>query len=557
MRPPSAPTIIALAFAVVAASLALRFDLVDDEGYITYLGALTLRQTPLAGFFFQKFHPSLSVLYAAVSALGWRSFLVAHALFGAVGVYLAGSVAARLGGSGAVASAALALSPVYLLSAASGQSNSDGITLLLLALWLAGSGERRAPLFLAGLVLAAAVWARYEFALAAAVLGLHLTLDPRTRWAGAGLAAGPAVYLLAGAAYHHDALWWLHLPPTLPHLLPGRDPDALLPRNPAQVIVAAGQLSLVCAAWLLPFGLDPAGLPPGARRLRAAFLVTLAAMVLVPFLRVLNFEHSPRYLSAILPFAAVLAGVWSAAPGAPRPAAGAVAFALLLGTVAFAESLSPSLLVALLLPLAVWVPTRSARGLLVVLACVASAALAERRSPLLDGSRADAATLAAARWIGERGAGRALYTNDQHLALTLVARGRRPPPRYLVAFDIQLELLAMLDARNGQRDAVLRTLSPHLYGEAAWVCEFIRRPPPPGALFALTHEERILRYFPRPFWEARARLVATFGGVEVWERRGDARDFSPEIDRVLGMSRSTRDAPCDALGIRAAVGGAP
>ncbi len=545
---------LAFAFGLVTSSLALHQALIDDEGYITFLGALALREQPLAAFFFQKFHPPLSLFYAPVAGLGWRAFLVAHAAFGAFGVFAAGMASSRLGGSGAVASAVLALSPIYLLAAASGQSNSDGITMLLVAIWLASYRERRALQVLAGLTLAAAVWSRYEFALAVALIGLHLALDPKTRWAVAGLAAGPALYLLAGAAYHHDALWWLHFPPTLARPLPGLDVEGIFPRSLSQVVVVLAQLSLVSAAWLLPLGASSASVDPAVRRVRVALLVTLAAMVLVPFARVLNFEHSPRYLAAVLPFTALLAGHWITAPVPTRRRSLALG-AILLAALSITLALRPTglstgaIVVALLVPLAAWIPTPSVRALLLIAACVGSLVLTERAAPLARHSRAGPHTLAAARWVRDHADGRAIYTNSQHLAMTLAARDPLPPPRYLVAFDIQMELLALLNVRNGQRDAVLRAVSPHLYGEAAWVCEFVRRPPPPGSLFVINHDNRIHHYFPLSLLEQHGRLLVSFGSVRVWQINEGDRGFTPQIDRALELSPDQRDAPCDALGL--------
>lgn len=549
MRALSAPTIIAIIFASVASAMALGGDFIDDEGYITFLGALVVRDAPVAGFFFQKFHPSLSALYAPVVGFGWRAFLVMHALFGAIGVFLVGAITTRLGGSGVTASSVLALSPIYFLSAVSGQSNSDGFVLMLLALWLLDLRDRRWAHVLAGLSLAAAVWARYELMLAVALLGLDLLLHRHTRWAALGLAVGPALYLLVGAAYHHDALWWLHLPPTLPRLLAGMDSEGILPRTPGQALVVAAQLSLVSVVWLLPFRLDASTLSQEARLLRSAFWLTLAAMVVVPFLRVLNFEHSPRYLSVTLPFAAVLAGRWVVAP-LPRhqPVVVAIAFSVAVAALVVPMQVPPALAIAALLPVAAALPQPHARALLVVVASVTSVVLSGDVASTFRRSRAEPQTLAAARWLQAHGDGRVLYTNDQRLAMTLVAQDRHPAPRYLVAFDVQMEMLALLNAHNGQRDAVLRAISPRLYGEAVWVCELARRSPPPRALFALNQDARIQRYFPRALWDAHTQLLASFGTIEVRVLNEGDQGFAPQIDRVIGMSSAQRDAPCDALG---------
>jgi hypothetical protein len=210
---------------------------------------------------------------------------------------------------------------------------------------------------------------------------------------------------------------------------------------------------------------------------------------------------------------------------------------------------TPALAITALLPFAAALPGPHARSLLVLVASVTSVVLSGDVAPTFRRSRAEPHTLAAARWLRAHGAGRVLYTNDQRLAMTLVAQDRRPSPRYLVAFDIQMEMLALLNARNGQRDAVLRAVSPRLYGEAVWVCEFARRPPPPGALFALNQDTRIQRYFPRALWDAHTRLLATFGAVEVRGLNEGDQGFAPQIDHVIGMSPAQREAPCDALGV--------
>lgn len=545
MRPIYVPFVIAALFALTAIGLAARLPLVDDEGYLTYLGAATLHDSPLPTFFFLKFHPTLSVLYAPVVGLGWRAFLAAHALVGAAGVALVGALAQRLGFSGVVASAVLALSPVYLLAAASGQSNSDGITLLLLSLWLATCRDRPALRVLAGVAFAATLWARYEFALAVGAVFLHLAAAPGARWMLVGLLGAPAVYLLAGATYHADLLWWIHFPPTLPTPLPGVDFDAYVPRNFDQLVAVATQLSLGSAAWLTALSGCAEAPSPFLRTVRRAALITLAAMVALPFARVLNFVHNPRYLGALLPFTALLAAAWAAAPTVDR-----VPFVLLAVSVPLLElaaaaspgALTGSLALALLLPLGAWLPTPRARSVLMVAAAAGSLALSATTT-LFDNSRADSGELAASRWIVAHARGREVYTNDQRIALTLLATGGHP--RYLVAFDIQTELVRLLDARNGQRAAVLRALSPRLYGDAAWACSFTGAPLPRGALFVLGADDRILRFFPRREWDAETEPVASFGAVVVRALRGDGRGLTPRIDPAVRITPAQLTAPCD------------
>lgn len=543
------PAWVSLVFGVVAAALGERLRLIDDEAYITWLGATTLREAAAAGYFFQKFHPTLSVIYSPFAALGWRAFLVAHCAFGALGVFLAGSLAQRFRLPGGVTSAVLALSPVYLLAAASGQSNSDGVTLLLLAIWLSALRERRAVQALAGVAFAAALWSRYELALAIGLFGLQAATHPRTRWVLAGLTGAALAYLFAGAAYHRDALWWLRYSPTLLTSLPGVPIGRFVPRSVEQLLRVASQLSAVSVAWVIAATVRGDSLTREARSVRVAFWITLAAMVGIPFARVLNFIHSPRYLSVVLPFTAILVGAWVASPSSALRSLAPAAVLALLAVTRGARELGAPLVFALLLPLGARLRTVGARGIFFVALAAASLLVTARTTSAFREGRADEDVLGAARWIRDNARGRAVYTNDQHLALTLRAEGR--PPRYLVAFDIQLELMRLLDARNGQRERVLRALSPELYGIAAWACEIDRRPPPPGSLFVLGADDRLQRFFSGASWEASTRAVVSFGALRVLEMRHDGPPLRSAPDPILQITPAQVALPCEVLGITA------
>lgn len=538
-----APALLAALFALTAALLATGLPLVDDEGYLTYLGAATLSDAPVATFFFQKFHPSLSLFYAPVARLGWTVFLVAHALVGGLGVFLAGAVAARFGLPSTLASASLACSPVYLLAAASGQSNSDGITALLLGTWLSTYADRRSFAVLTGLALAASVWTRYEFSLAVGVLALHLL--PSSRWPLLSLLGVVCLYLLAGSLYHHDPLWWLHFPPTLPTSLPGIDLDRYVPRTLDQLGVVATQLSLGSPLWLVALHPDTVSLSPPLRAIRSAALVTFLAMVVIPFARVLNFIHSPRYLSATLPFTVLMASAWSRTPDTIRAPFVLMAFSVPLAVIAVAStpgSFTWPLAMALALPALGWIPAARLRNWLLGFAGVTSLVLTIATTPLFDPSRASPDEQAAARWIVTHADDRTVYTNDQHIALLLAVRGRRP--HYLVAFDIQSELVRLLNPRNGQRATVLDALEPRLYGRAVWACTFPREPPAHDALFVLGPDDRIFHYFPRAWWDTQTRRVVRFGALEIRSLQGDPRAFVPHVDASLQLSPNLIDAPC-------------
>ena len=127
-RRPSPEALLALGFFLVAAAVGQSGRLPDDEGYLTFMGAHLVARAPRAGIFFQKIHPSASALLAPFAAFGWRAFLVAHAAFAGLAVYLLGRAARRLTPHAPwAASLVLATSPMFLLSAATGQSNSTAV----------------------------------------------------------------------------------------------------------------------------------------------------------------------------------------------------------------------------------------------------------------------------------------------------------------------------------------------------------------------------------------------------------------------------------------------
>lgn len=541
------PEWIAVLFWLAAVALGAWLRLIDDEAYITWLGATTFRAAPAAGFFFQKFHPTLSVLYAPFAGLGWRAFLVAHSAVGALGVFLAGDLARRFGLPAGVTSAVLALSPVYLLAAASGQSNSDGVTLLLLSIWLSARGETRAVQALAGFAFAAALWSRYELALAVGLFGIQAAAHPRSRWVLAGLMGAALAYLIAGAAYHRDSLWWLRYSPTLLTSLPGVPIESFVPRSYGQLLPVVAQLSAVSVGWVIAATVRGDSLTREARVVRTAFWITLAAMVGIPFARVLNFIHTARYLSVVLPFTAILVGAWVAAPAsALRSLVSSAALALIVFTCS-ARDLGAPVVFALLLPLGARLRTSGARGLFTSALAMASLIVTGITTPIFHESRADEDVLRAARWIHDHGDGREVYTDDQHLAMTLRSTGR--PPRFLVVFDIQLELMRLLNPHNGQREQVLRALTPELYGVAAWACEIDRRPPPAGSLFVLGADDRLLRYFSPASWEVSTRAVVSFGAVRVRAMRHGGPPLRSAPDAVLHLTAAQMALPCEVLHI--------
>jgi len=489
---------IAAAFALVALALAHALPFVDDEGELTWQCALTLSREPVATLFFQKFHPPLALFYAPLAPLGWRAFVTAHVAVAALGVALLGRLGVALGGSAAVAAGTVALSPVYLAAAVSGHSNSDGIALLALALWLR-FGDRPRPLA-AGAALGAALWVRFEAAPILLGLGALALLrrDLRVPLGGA-LVALP--YALLGALYHRDPLWVLHFPPDTPALLPRAESlRAYIRPDASFVVYVLLSLALVAPAWPLGLTLRWRSLPAAAREVLGLHGLTAALMFALPVAGLFNFEHHPRYFLVLLPGLALAAALAVRAPPTASTAARATAStAALMATLLAGGHVPGAVLAALPLgaPWLLWGPGRSWRAGL-ALAPVAAVLLAvgARRTPLLDIIQMlpTAELHAVARGLpaaSSRPPGAVVYTTSHQLGLYL-PRGLHDPRavRYIPGDDIPQGLSLLLNPHNGQYARVVGALSGLLYGGAAWACSFAARPLHAGDLVVLEMDGR-------------------------------------------------------------------
>lgn len=550
------PLWVALTFAAVAVALALVEPIIDDQGHMAYMFATAFPAEPLASLFFLKGHPAIGLLYAPFTGLGFLAYALAHALVGAAAVYLVGHLAERVAGRGWLASLVLAASPAFLCSAFAGQTHSDGVFLLALALVLYQRGSLGASLA-AGLVLVLAPLARYDVAVVVAMVLAH-ALWRRRAAVLAAFFSGAVAYWLSGAAYHGALLWPLHFPPALP--LPDADYHAL--SLDGSSLPPWLPLAEVTPLWLLPFSLRWRALPELARWLLVALGALFAALVVLPFTTVFNADFTPRILSLLLALMAPAVAWWTL--GASRRLAlvsSALATAGLAITVALRPADTAPLLLAAL-PLAspaivlLGGAANQLRAMAALLALSLGLALVSPQS-LLRSQAPTRGIRDAAELLRVDHPARPVYTNSQQLA-RLVERGGGPTRVfYLPGYDVLEELYRLLNARNGQYHSILRAIEHGLYGHAAWPCALATAGAPRDALFVLVPDFRLSVtfedmppaptldvVFPEGFWDARTEIVRAFPGVQVRAMRSGAVDFRPPLHEGGRISRAALEAAC-------------
>ncbi len=513
--------LIAVVFGVSVLALALSGRVDSDEGRLTYLGAQIAADDFAAGLFLQKLHPALSLLYLPTAALGWKGFVVAHVLLTALGVLAVGRWAGRLGGEGWLAALTVAASPAYWFSAATGQSNSDGLALLAVGLWLY-EGDGRRQRFAAGVVLGLTVWARYEFAAFVGVLVLVALARPGRRDTVLGALVFPLLYLSAGAVYHRAPLWFLQNPPMEATPPPGLGEVFRLTLNAETVRRIFSAYALVAGAWALLF--TPAAFARGgsARATVVVSAVLLLAFTVSPFFGIDGPEVAPRYLSiALLGIAVAVAFAREAIfhrALAVVPLIAAAAWAIATARFRPMSPLFALATVALLAPAVVtWLRGASRSAALATLAFLSTAAVAIDLMCLRDfesvapPSRALAAVLRASAQQRPT----LILTNVQLLTPALVASGAGPA-RYIPAFDIMLGLHLLSNHRNGQYESVIRGASSHYEtGGMFWPCEFSRHEFHVGDLIVLGTDARPTLLVPDTIWSPHTEVVEAFGDVTI------------------------------------------
>ncbi len=536
------PRVVTALFVAVATLWIALGAPASDEGTLTWFGAAFFVDHPAAAFFLQRFHPSLGLLYAPAAAVGWSAFLAAHVALAAAGVYAAGRWSARLGGEGLLAAAVVAASPAYLFGAVTGQSNTDGVALLLVGGALA-EGPSPARRLCGGLVLGLLVWARYECALVVGALSLHALLRAERRPAALGAALYALAYLAAGALYHGSPRWFFEQPP-LEDAAPGISEAFRLHASADGLRRVCVSLALVSGAW--PVVLTRAALgPPGAHRALALQAALMFAFVASSFFGLNGPEVVPRYLSVGLPAVALAAGFSRALVAVPSRTgvAGAAGIAAWFLSQPH-EPASALLLVAVLLPAATSLlplappARRGPAWLTALLAPAIAAALSPRDVARIESVRAPVALADVVARLARQHRPRRVVTNVQSLAPELVRRGV-PGARYLAAFDVALAINVAASPRRGQRAALLDSFQRRYErGGAVLPCALERVDFLPGDLVVLAPEWRTDALTPAAVWEPFTERVARVGDVTVLRvARGPARVTLPPPPPALAGAR--------------------
>lgn len=539
---PSPEALIALAFAVAAALAGRTGRLPDDEGYLTFIGASITAKEPLAGLFFQKVHPAISALYAPAAYVGWKAFLLAHAASGGLGLYLLGLASRRLSSGPAwLPPLIVATSPLYFLSAATGQSNSTALLFLAGAVTLSqrGHGAQLA----AGAVAAAGLWTRYEFAPYFVALVAADTLYRRRAWLASGFSLGALAYITAGAVYHRDPLWVFTHPPVLLHGLAAPSTLRLGHGREGMASLLSG-LFLVSPVALLPLTIEARRMPPLARRIAQFLAAMLALQLSLPQLGLLfNFDYNPRYFLCHLPVMALLVSECTAhvAPDWRRAAVLAAVGAVITPMLPPGfQALTAGMLFVIPLLTLFWLSRAASTA--------GAAMLGVLLAPFTLGGSVSSLPLPgltrAVSFIALTPRDVTVYTNVHQLQSLLDARrdGRRV--RYLAGVDMIYELAGVLGERpNQQSDAVFRALTPVFYGRALWPCELPHRAPA-GSLLVLGLRDRAARVYDLRAWTRASTLVFSSELVTVWRapRPIDVPGLAPPAE----MSASTFALPCAA-----------
>lgn len=538
-RRPSPEALLALGFFLVAAAVGQSGRLPDDEGYLTFMGAHLVARAPRAGIFFQKIHPSASALLAPFAAFGWRAFLVAHAAFAGLAVYLLGRAARRLTPHAPwAASLFLATSPMFLLSAATGQSNSTAVFFFAASLVLL-DGAPVARLA-AGALAAAGLWSRYEQAPYLLALVGFDALGRRRGHALAAFVTTTLAYLAAGALYHHNLAWLLTRPPVLLH---ETAPTTMteLARGREGVASLLTSLALALPLGTVALSLRVGALSPELRGLAATLALSLAVQLVLPQLGGLfNYDYTARYFLCHLPAAALLAAATLAPGSSPRTCAplAAAGAALGLWLRAGGQGVAAALWLA-----APWLLSRAPRR---GVAMVALAAVGTVGASFVVWRHTSAIPVdgltAAADLVRRAPADVPVYTNAHQLQALLDARGDARRVRFLVGYDMVMELAEELGGRRtAQSDAVFGEMGPVMYGRALWPCE-MPHAPAVGSLLVLAESERSAEVYDLDAWRAASSLVLRVARTEVWQVRRPVRVPRRALPRW--MPPATFALPC-------------
>jgi len=476
----------------------------NDEGLLTHYWASWARREPAAIFFFQRLRPVLSAFYAPVSGIGVHWTLGAHVVVAALSIPLIAATARALRYRYPNLPALIvAFSPLYFYGGPAGISNADGVVGICLTLYLlCGRGQ---PL-LAGVLAGMIPWMRFELGLFSAVLAVHGILVQRDRQLLAGMSIFPLLYLASGAAYHLDALWFIHYPPTSP-----ADPSDPMWQGQLRGLRYFLEAWLALTPLAAVIAVVPlARLQTVERTLLAYLLITALVMNIFPIFQIGNFGTAPRYSMGLLPVLALLVSrVFEAWSEGKRPNLATLLtmsmLALWLAT--RQESLATVVVLLTLQALLVytaWRQVADATAVVAIVLIISGPFLAVRT----DVTRTETAVFLdpMMRWLQahRREIDKPILTNVPILAAFLETRVPGLDVHFMAGVDMTRDA-ALINPHNGQQEAIGR-VAPDLYGRgifrAVTPADF-----PSGALFLLANDRRLSLLLPDEIWAARLEVI--------------------------------------------------
>ncbi len=530
-----------LVIATVHVLLGLRVVLDDsvmhDEGQAMYGFSRSLSEAFLPCLFFQKTKPALALVYALPARLGFVPYLVMHLAVSTLAVYLLARVAASMNLRRAwLPPLVLGLSPLFLWNGATGISNGDGVVGIVLFLYLL---EVRRWRFVAGLVLGALPWVRFESAVFCALAAIFVGTRDRDRRFFVGLLVWPVLYTVGGAFYHRDPLWLVTIKPAATGLQAWHAAEA---QAFAEHDARSAIESFLCVSPALTvlFFCRLRALST-VERLLAVFSLSYFGLYLATHFRALPI--GPLFVvgftarNAGLPIAAAALLLGRAAEsiedaGQKRARVrelgelGILVGIIALGVFAKRSGAGPGVLlsgVALALAVAA---TRAGRaslgsvaiaGLVVLGPWIAHAAMTrEGYSREAAKARRSPAELARALEALDPALLRAgVLTNAHTLPLYLARTGRLAGVRvrFMVGTDMNEEMTAQTNPRNGQREAVLAALPRATFGDAILPAELQPEKVPIGTVIATFDDPRNELLLPPAIWTPRLRVVSHEGGL--------------------------------------------
>ncbi len=521
------PWALAAAFFVIGVLAARSDRFLHDEGMLSWFFAGIMAEEPVATLFFLKSRPPLALLYAPFASLGLDAFLVVHVLIAALAIPLVAAVARALDQRAPnLVALALAASPMFFASSASGVGNSDAITGFMLVLYLLV--VRRAPAA-AGVVAGALPLIRAEMSIFVIALALYCLARERRRF----LLALPSVGLLfavAGAFYHHDVLWFIHYPPTL--MGQGEATPLRGAFGYAQASAGATVGVLLAIAPLL--GL--LALVPWRRFASLERVLLLASLVFVlairgfPIIGLFHFDDSPRYtlpmILALVPLGR-LANVWlEEARDSRWWAAGILGLLWIAGVALDRSEHAPLLLVAVAAWALIWAAARRPYPRLALAMTAALGLGAAAAPPLVDATLLSSDQHARrhavfAEWVATdpaRVRSSRIITNV-HLLSTWSRRhgleGSGLTIESIISRDIEEELRTLTNEQSGQYATLISILHRHFYGQPLPADELRPELLHGDVVFVLESDQRLEAVMPSGEWEPLLTTLVERDGLRI------------------------------------------